>query len=83
MKLADKTAIFILSSTAVFLLAWLVYDIYAVMAGGTEGTISFIIYDWSFKYPIFTFMCGFSIGLLSGHFFWRIRDTESTRMKGR
>ena len=73
-----KTAIFTLGSTAIFLVSWLLYDIYAISEGGTEASISFMMYEWSYKYPIFTWTMGFFPGLLVGHFFWRIRDTKRT-----
>ena len=43
------------------------YDVYAFMEGGTEGTISHVINSWSYNYPAFTFAMGF----LMGHLFWR------------
>jgi len=78
MKLKSKTAIFTLGSIGLLLLAWLGYDIYAISEGGTEASISFMMYEWSYKFPIFTWSCGFMPGLFVGHFFWRIRDTERT-----
>jgi hypothetical protein len=56
-------------------LAIIGYDVYAIIKGGTEASISYTIYSWSYKYPIFTFACG----VLAGHFFWRIRDTKGTK----
>jgi len=50
-----------------------------MQAGGTEATISFQMFAWSYKYPIFTFACGLFPGVLVGHFFWRIRDTKLTK----
>jgi len=79
MNIKTKTAIFVVSSTLIFALALLVYDIYAINEGGTEASISFMIYQWSYKYPLFTFLSGLIPGILAGHFFWRIRDTETTK----
>lgn len=79
MNIKSKTTIFTLASVALFLLSWLIYDIYAISKGGTEASISFMMYSWAYKYPIFTFSCGFFPGVLVGHFFWRIRDTEETK----
>jgi len=45
------------------------YDVYAYMEGGTEGTISHVLMSWSYNHPAFTFAFGF----LCGHLFWRIR----------
>ena len=79
MSIKKKTVIFTLVSIAIFLLSWLIYDIYAISEGGTEASISFMIFEWSYKYPIFTWVCGFFPGVLVGHFFWRIRDTLETK----
>lgn len=75
----SKTSIFITISLGLFFLSWIIYDIYAISKGGTEASISFVIYEWSYKFPIFTFFCGFIPGGLVGHFFWRIRDTKTTK----
>ena len=46
-----------------------IYDVYAYVEGGTEGTISHVIMSWSYAHPAFTF----SFGFLCGHLFWRIK----------
>lgn len=78
MNIKSKTAIFTIGSIVLFLLSWIVYDIYAINQGGTEASISFMMYSWSYKYPIFTWVMGFGPGVLVGHFWWRIRDTRTT-----
>lgn len=75
----SKTHIFVFSTVILFAIAWLAYDVYAIHKGGTEASISFMFYEWSYKYPIFTWSLGFIPGLLVGHFFWRIRDTATTK----
>lgn len=79
MTIKSKTVLFTVISTAIFALSLIVYDVWAINQGGTEASISFMIYEWSYKYPLFTFSCGLVIGVLIGHFFWRIRDTEKTK----
>ena len=79
MTIKSKTALFTLIATLAFALSLVVYDVWAINQGGTEGSISFMIYEWSYKYPLFTFASGFIPGVLVGHFFWRIRDTEKTK----
>lgn len=80
MEIKTKTSLFILISSIFTILSWIVYDVYAIVNGGTEASISFTIYEWGYKYPIFTLACGFFPGILAGHFFWRIRDTETTKV---
>ena len=52
------------------------YDIYAFVSGGTDATISNVIIEWSYAYPIFTFSLGFLFGLLAGHLFWQLPKTD-------
>lgn len=57
------------------LLILISYDMYVLYLGGTEETISHLVFTWTYDYPIFTFACG----MLCGHLFWRIRDTKKTK----
>ena len=79
MTIQGKTSLFIWSFIGFTIVVVGGYDIYAISEGGTEATISFMVFQWSYKYPIFTWFCGFIPGLLVGHFFWRIRDTKTTK----
>lgn len=74
-----KTPLFVFGTIGLFLLSWLVYDVIAIGDGGTEASISYMFYAWSYKYPVFTFFCGFLPGFLCGHFFFRIRDSAGTK----
>lgn len=49
-----------------------IYDVVAISQGGTEASISHVMIEWSYKHPVFTFMFGF----VSGHLFWRVRQTK-------
>lgn len=71
MSLKTKTALLMVITAIV----WIVYDVWALAEGGTEVSISHLIMELSYKSPAFTFACGF----LCGHFFWRIRDTKTTK----
>lgn len=75
----QKTAIFIITLTAIVAVSIAVYDVWAISKGGTEASISYVIYEWSSKLPMFTWFAGFVPGVLVGHLFWRIRDTEGTK----
>ena len=79
MSIQNKTMYFIIVIVLFVAIVASLYDIYAMSKGGTEATISFIVFSWSYKYPIFTFASGFIPGVLVGHLFWRIRDTEKTK----
>jgi hypothetical protein len=61
--------------TGIFIASMLVlvgvYDVIAIMGGGTEASISHMIIVWSYNYPAFTFAFGF----VCGHLFWRVRST--------
>ena len=65
------TSIFIISLVVIIA----VYDVYAIAKGGVESSISHMMIEWSYKYPMFPFM----MGVLVGHLFWRMRDTEYTK----
>ena len=43
------------------------YDIYAIIEGGAQSTISCVVINAAYKYPIIPF----AVGVLCGHFFWR------------
>ena len=50
----------------------ILYDVYAVLNGGIESSISFLLIGWSYEYPSFTFLMGFTMG----HLFWKIRAVK-------
>lgn len=56
-----------------------VYDVWVIQAGGTGASISMVIINWSYKYPILTF----SLGVICGHLFWRTGDTKETKHLGK
>ena len=64
------TVIFIVAT----IIAIAVYDGIAIYNGGTEVSISHTLITWGYKYPVFTFLMGFTMG----HLFWRLRDTKET-----
>lgn len=63
----------------VIVLLIVVVDSYLLISGGTEASISHMLISWSYDYPIFTFLVGFTMG----HLFWRMRDTSKTGRLGR
>lgn len=71
MNIRSITSIVILSAVVILL----GYDVFAIYKGGTEASISHMVIEWSYKYPIFTF----SFGVLCGHFFWRVRGGKILR----
>ena len=75
----NKTAIFTVLLIALVTVLIAVYDVWAISKGGTEASISHLIFVWSYKYPMFTFMAGLISGILIGHLFWRLRDTEESK----
>lgn len=61
-----KAAVFIF----VMIVAIVVVDFYLITTGGTEESISNQIIEWSYSYPAFTFLVGFTMG----HLFWVISN---------
>lgn len=64
-KFQKITKIFIL----VALVSILGYDFYVFNVGGTEATISWVIFEWSYKYPLIPLFTGFILG----HLFWQMK----------
>lgn len=62
------TKIFILVSLVIILL----YDVYAVIKGGTEATISWIVAGWAYDYPSLPF----AVGFVCGHLFWQMKAKQ-------
>lgn len=56
----------------------LIYDVYAIMEGGTEASISSLIIKSSYEMPFMVFSMGLIIGVLSGHLFWRMKTNKDT-----
>lgn len=54
------------------------YDVYAIMKGGTEASISSFIIASSYKMPFAVYMVGLINGILVGHLFWRMKTNKDT-----
>jgi len=59
--------------------AILVYDVFAIMGGGTEASISSIIISASYKMPFMVYIIGLCNGILIGHLFWRMKKNGDTK----
>ena len=55
---------------AVSVFIWIFYDIWVILDAGADASISQILIDYFYKYPIATF--GF--GVVTGHLVWRMPD---------
>jgi uncharacterized integral membrane protein len=64
---------------AIFIVAVIVtiavVDVYLIYNGGTAASISFQLISWSYEFPAFTFLMGFTMG----HLFWKIRPVEGEK----
>ena len=67
MKARTVTVIALVACAAV-LLAW---EVYTLVNGETGDTISAVIMDAAYRWPLVPFVAG----LLMGHFFWPNKDT--------
>jgi hypothetical protein len=47
-----------------------IYDVFIIATEGKEVSISWVMIEWSYKYPSFSFLMGFTMG----HLFWRMKD---------
>jgi len=50
----------------------IIYDIFAICSYGVDATISRLVIDWSYDYPILVL----PVGVLMGHFFWSQPNPE-------
>jgi hypothetical protein len=57
----------------------LIYDVVAIVNGGTEASISSFIITMAYKMPFAVYMLGLSNGILIGHLFWRMKGNKDTR----
>lgn len=71
MKDIKKLTTIIIIFSVVFLLG---YDVFAIVKGGTEASISSIVITFAYKFPLMPFM----VGLLCGHLFWRMKSNKDT-----
>ena len=65
----QKATMYFVGLMLILVIAW---DVFVLIDGGTESSISHLLIVWSYKYPIFTF----ASGVLCGHLFWRVRQTK-------
>lgn len=52
-----------------------VVDVILIVKGGTEASISHQLIVWSYEFPAFTFLMGFTMG----HLFWKIREVKKDK----
>lgn len=73
MKFKKHTYVFIVA--IIVLIA--IWDVYVLVWGGPESSISHIMINWAYDYPVFSFVMGF----VMGHLFWRMggRIKEGTK----
>lgn len=69
MTTTQKITISVLAATIAILIG---YDIWAVIHGGTHGTISWVVWQYSHDYPVIPFL----VGGLCGHFFFSQGSTN-------
>jgi hypothetical protein len=67
----NLAAIFIVS----VILVIAIVDVFLITKGGTGASISFQLISWSYEFPAFTFLIGFTMG----HLFWKIRPVEGEK----
>jgi hypothetical protein len=70
-----NVTIIILVVTVFGLIGW---DIYAMIYGGHETTISSVVVNSSYTFPAIPFAAGF----LMGHLFWRMKSNKDTDKSG-
>jgi hypothetical protein len=51
------------------------FDVYVIMEGGKESSISHVLIELTYEYPSISFLLGF----VCGHIVWRMRSTEQMK----
>jgi hypothetical protein len=77
MKQLTKKVTFFVIPTLIILI--LVYDVWAIIKGGTESSISAFLIKASYEMPFMVFCIGFFNGVLVGHLFWRMKPNGMTK----
>jgi len=75
MKWQKATMAFI----GILILAITAWDVFVLVDGGTESSISYVMIQWAYKYPLFPFC----MGVLVGHLFWRMKNVKGTKKLGK
>lgn len=76
----NKTKIITFGVIPLIFILLAVYDVFALMKGGTEASISSLIITTSYKMPFMGYMIGFINGVLVGHLMWRMRPNQDTKV---
>lgn len=58
---------------ALILLIGIGYDVWAMIKGGREASISHWVITKSYEMPFMVFITGNLLGIIEGHLFWRMR----------
>jgi len=67
-KYVKITSLFIIASVVI----WIAYDAWAITMHGKDASISQVLIDYFYAYPIGTFL----FGVVTGHLVWRMPDRK-------
>lgn len=54
----------------VFVIGLIGYDAFVISTAGKEASVSWVLIEYSYNYPIGVFV----LGIVFGHLFWRMKD---------
>jgi len=60
---------------ALVIVGLIAYDAYTIIYDGIDTSVSQVIINWTYEYPIFTF----SMGVLFGHLMWQMKKKKLTK----
>ena len=60
---------------ALVIVGLIAYDAYTIIYDGIDTSVSQVIINWTYEYPIFTF----SMGILFGHLMWQMKKKKLTK----
>lgn len=75
-ELTKKVTFFVIPALIVLIL---IYDVWAIIEGGAEASISALLIKSAYEMPFMTYMIGLINGILIGHLFWRMKSNSMTQ----
>lgn len=75
-ELTKKVTFFVIPALIALIL---IYDVWVIIAGGSEASISALIIKSSYEMPFMVYCIGLFNGILVGHLFWRMKSNDMTK----
>jgi len=61
----------------VVVVAIFAYDAYTIISHGVDTSISQVLIDWAYEFPVTSFLMGF----VMGHLYWKISEKKEVKVE--